>query len=321
MILVTGGMGLVGSNIARKLVHDGYEVVVLDQNSEQGADFFSGFENVFLESGDITNHFTLSSIFKKYEIKTVIHAAAITNGAYCMENPVKAVQVNTLGTMNLLEFCRMQAINKFIYVSSGSVFGLQESLDPIYESAIPTPMNTYATTKKLSEELVHCYEVNYGLDTTSVRISWVFGPTPILRKPRWNQGPIGYYFWNVLTENKLIEESGLDFQANFTHVDDVAEGVERIMLTPNAPQYVHLSSEELYSNHEIVDFLKEKAPESEIQVGAGVEPFVQQAPIRGPLVSEYKQDIGYKPKVIFKEALEKQFNWMKKELEKRGRSI
>lgn len=318
MILVTGGFGLIGANVAKRLAHEGYEVVVLDRIVDKSSDFFAECENIHFENVDMLDPFALTSVFNEYDIKTVIHAAATTDGEYCKKNPVGAVKTNTIGTLHLLELSRKFDIERFIYISSGSIFGLQKTLDPIDESVQPTPMNPYATTKLLSEELVRCYVVNFGLQATSVRISHVFGATPIFRKPRWNQGPINYYFWKVLTENQLNEETGADFQANFTHVDDVAEGIYRIVATEDVPSYINLGSEKMYSTREIIDFIRQKLPDRKIEVGPGVEPFVKQAPLRGPLISNYKKEIGYTPTVDFHEALNKHFQWMKRELAKRG---
>ncbi len=318
MILVTGGFGLIGSNIARKLLHEGYEVIIIDEKINTENDFFQSSDRLHFEKGSILDQFFLTTIFKKYDIQMVIHAAATTDGEYCKEHPVGAVEINTLGTLYLLEFCRIYSITRFIYISSGSIFGQQTTLDPIDESISPVPMNPYATTKMLSEELVRCYQVNFGLSTTNVRISHVFGSTPQFRKPRWNQGPIGYYFWKVLTENKLNEEAGLDFQANFTYVDDVAEGIHRLIEATETPLSINLGSEKMYSNREILEFIQEKLPGREIRIGSGVGPFIKQAPLRGPLVTQYKKEIGYQPKVVLKDALNKHYLWMKAELDKRG---
>lgn len=317
-ILVTGGYGLIGANLVKKLAGDGHNVILFDKIIDQSTDFFAGLNNIDYVEGDLTNHFTLSALFKNYQFDAIVHSAANLNGAYCQENPIEAVETNTLGTLSLLELARIYGVNKFIYAGSGSIFGKQTTTDPIDESTVATPMNTYATTKRLSEELLHCYRVNYGMQAVNVRVSWVFGPLPKLRVPRWNNGPIAYYTYNILTENKINEESGLDFIANFTYVEDVVEGINCILHTDNPPESVHLSSEKLYSNKEILDFLKEKSPESEMKVGEGVEPFVLQAPIRGPLVSNFKHEIGFNPSADFKESLEKYYTWMKKELENRN---
>lgn len=316
MILVTGGFGLIGSNLVKRLSEEGREVVLFDRQVNTESDFFKARENIHFVEGDVTNEFTLASLFKEYDIDAIVHCAANLDGKYCKANPVDAVKTNTVGTLSLLELSRIYGVKKFIYAGSGSVFGKQETKDPIYESTLATPMNTYASTKKMSEELIHMYRVNYGMDAVNVRVSWVFGPTPVLKEPRWNT-PVAYYVWNVLAKNRLVEESGIDFIANYTYVDDVTNGLVLLLDKENAPEYVHLSSEELYSNKEIVEFLRAKSPESQIEIGEGVEPFVLQAPIRGPLVSEYKEQIGYEPQGNFKEALENYYEWMKQQLDKK----
>jgi UDP-glucuronate 4-epimerase len=317
MILVTGGFGLIGSNLVRRLSAEGKKVLLLDKNVDAESDFFAGCENINFESVDITNTFQLASLFAKYKFSAIVHSAANLNGMWCKENPVDAVGINTIGTLNLLEMARIYQIEKFLYVGSGSVFGTQTTTDPILESTIATPMNTYASTKRMSEELVHCYRANYGIQGVNLRVSWVFGPTPELREPRWNVGPIAYYTWKVLTEGKLIERSGLDFLANFTSVDDVVEGICCVLATDNPPEYVHLSSEQLYSTREIAQFLTMKRPDCPIEIGEGMEPFVKQAPLRGPLVSLYKEQIGFNPSVNFKDALDRYFDWMNSELKKK----
>jgi nucleoside-diphosphate-sugar epimerase len=320
MLLVTGGFGLVGSNAARHLSALGFQVLLLDRSVNKDSDFFQGCSGIEFVEGDILDPFLLAKIFSTYPIQGIIHSAANVNGQFCKSHPTQAFETNTKGTLHLLEIARLHEVNKFIYISSASVFGKQANTDPIGETALPTPMNMYATTKKMSEELVRSYRVIYGMETVIVRISWVFGPIPELREPRWSVGPIPYYTWKILTENKLVESSGIDFLANFTSVDDVSHGIHRILDTRDAPEVVHLSSEQLYSNKQIVQFLRKQSPDSDIRIGDGMDPFVQQAPLRGALVSESKDRIGYQPKADFNEALEKYYKWMKNELLKRESS-
>ena len=101
-------------------------------------------------------------------------------------------------------------------------------------------------------------------------------------------------------------------------MDDVIDGIICALKTDKMPEYLHLSSEKLYPNKEIVNFLKEKLPDNYIEIGPGSEPFTLQAPIRGPLVSEYKEQIGFQPKADFKQSLETYFHWMKDKLQKRS---
>lgn len=317
-ILVTGGFGLIGANAVKRLAQEGHHVVLFDKTIDRDTDFFTGSDSIEFEQGDVTNHFTVTALFAKHRFDAIIHAAANLNGMYCKANPTDAVETNTIGTLSLLELARIHQVQKFIYIGSGSVFGKQMSTDPIDETVPATPMNTYATTKRLSEELLHCYRVNYGMETINIRVSWVFGPLPTVKEPRWSNGPIAYYTYKVLTENQLEERSGRDFIANFTYVDDVTEGIVRLLETDEAPPCVHLSSEQLYANQEIIEFLQQKCPASNINVGEGAEPFVLQAPIRGPLVSNYKEQIGYKPSADFRESLEAYFTWLKTELKKRN---
>ncbi|NEU31079.1 NAD(P)-dependent oxidoreductase [bacterium LRH843] len=317
-ILVTGGFGLIGANVVKRLSNEGHQVILFDKEIDRSTDFFVGSENIKYIEGDLTNQFTLSSLFANDQFDAIVHSAANLNGEYCKMNPIDAVQLNTMGTLSLLELARIHGVNKFIYVGSGSVFGKQTTMEPIDERAEVTPMNTYATTKRLSEELVRCYRVNYGMDATTIRVSWVFGPLPKLKVPRWNSGPVAYYTYKVLSENNLNEPSGSDFIANFTYIDNVIDGIVCLLNTNNAPEFVHLSSEQLYSTKEIVDFLMSKLPNSEIYVGEGAEPFELQAPMRGALVSNYKDQIGFKPNEDLKESLEEYFYWMKRELEKRN---
>ncbi|MBP1933340.1 NAD-dependent epimerase/dehydratase family protein [Ammoniphilus resinae] len=317
MILVTGGFGLIGSNLVRRLSDEGHEVVLFDKKVQKENEFFTNCKHVHFEEGDVKNRLQLDSLIDNYNIDCIVHSAANLNGEYCKNNPVDAVETNTIGTLNLLELARIHKVPKFIYIGSGSIYGTQTNTDPMYESTPAVTMNTYATTKKLSEELVHCYRVNYGLEAVNIRVSWVFGPLPELRQPHWN-APIAYYLWNAIKNNQLHEKSGLDFMANYTYIEDVVEGIYRVIKTPDAPECVHLSSEKMYSNREIIEFIADKIPDCQIQVGEGMDPFVQQAPLRGPLVSEYKEQIGYKPSVHFREALDKYYTWIKKEMDKMG---
>ena len=169
VVLVTGGSGLVGRPVCRRLVQLGIDVVSISLESEK-------IEGCTSLSGDITDKAVLERIFDAYPISQVVHLAAILVSA-SQQNPEKATRVNVLGSLNLLELCVDSGVDRFIYGSSFSVFGDRtESVEPITESSPTQPIDFYGETKRFVEHLGTVMADKHGVTFIAARLPIVVGP-------------------------------------------------------------------------------------------------------------------------------------------------
>lgn len=169
-VIVTGGCGFIGTHLVRELVQLGHQVKVIDNQSSGcamvegvGVDYF--FHNICD---------TIDWIFKDEDVDCVFHLAAEARIQESIENPKHTAKVNVLGTVNVLEACRVNNVPRFINSSSSSVYGLTDQF-PTPEETKTDCLNPYAASKLAAEEMVHCYARVYGIKAFNLRYFNVFG--------------------------------------------------------------------------------------------------------------------------------------------------
>jgi len=218
-VLLTGGLGFIGSNTLDLLLERGYHVIVLDnQYSGKIDNIKEHTSNPRLEIiiGDILDTGLLNKIMKK--VDSVIHLAALVSVDIANKQPLLAFKVNAGGTLNLLEVSRKSEIERFVYASSAAVYGNPEMI-PIHEKHPLRPLNPYGASKLAGEALVNAYSSTYGLSTICLRYFNVYGP-------KMSGGPyagvISKFILNALA-NKDLEIFGDGNQTrDFVFVRDVA---------------------------------------------------------------------------------------------------
>ena len=213
--LVTGGAGFIGSNLVEELVKQNHEVIVLD-NLETGKEenLASIKDEITFHKETITNN--LKSILKDIDI--VFHLAALPRVQFSIHNPIRSHETNINGSFNLLKLCSDAGVKRFIFSSSSSIYGNQETL-PLRETMKPNPMSPYALHKLTIEHYCKLFHELYGLKTISLRYFNVYGP---------KQDPSGDYailiprFINMISKDSppTIRGDG-DQTRDFTFVDDV----------------------------------------------------------------------------------------------------
>jgi UDP-glucose 4-epimerase len=218
-VLVTGGAGFIGSHIVERLVQQGREVVVID-------DLSSGkFENLQLQrnhtikfvKGDIRNQELVSEHLGN--IEGVIHLAAIVNHEACLKNPSLANEVNSQGTLQMLEASRKHDVKRFVYASSAAVYGETKEV-PVSENSATMPVSPYGASKLDGEK--HCldYQQTYGLRAICLRYFNVFGPR---QSAGQYSGAITSFIRNLSTAKPpIIFGDGLQTR-DFVNVADIAD--------------------------------------------------------------------------------------------------
>lgn len=227
--LVTGAAGFIGSAVAEKLVSLGHDVVGIDNLNDyydvslkQARLQRIASDNFNFVQIDIADNAALDAIFSAQSIDRVIHLAAQAGVRYSIENPHAYSSTNLVGHLNILEACRNHKIAHLVYASSSSVYGLNEKVPFSTSDSVDHPVSLYAATKKANELMSHSYSHLYDLPTTGLRFFTVYGS--------WGRPDMAPFIFakNIFAGKTIDINNNGDMWRDFTHVDDIVEGVVRI---------------------------------------------------------------------------------------------
>jgi UDP-glucuronate 4-epimerase len=237
MILVTGAAGFIGSHVAQVLLGRGDRVLGLDNlNSyydvrlkEARLDRLrqhAAFEFVQM---DVADREAMAALFRDRGIDRVVHLAAQAGVRYSLVNPHAYVDSNLAGFINILEGCRHAAVEHLVYASSSSVYGANTKLPFSEHDNIDHPVSLYAATKKANELMAHSYASLFGLPSTGLRFFTVYGPwgRPDMALFLFTKGILDDKPIDIFNNGKMIRD--------FTYIDDIVEGVVRVLDTPATP--------------------------------------------------------------------------------------
>src|SRR5574337_876436 len=230
-VLVTGAAGFIGMHAAERLLAQGDQVVGLDNLN----DYYDvqikldrlarltphpGFRFVKL---DVADRAGMEQLFAEERVERVIHLAAQAGVRYSLVNPHAYVESNLVGFMNILEGCRHHAVQHLVYASSSSVYGGNTRMPFSEHHSVDHPVSMYAATKKANELMAHTYSHLYGLPTTGLRFFTVYGP--------WGRPDMALFlFTKAMLEGRPIDVYNHGrMQRDFTYIDDIVEGVMRVM--------------------------------------------------------------------------------------------
>lgn len=230
-ILITGGAGFIGSNLAKKLIERGDEVVLIDNfNNYYDPKLKRDRIKIFLKGckfklykGDIRNQKLLAKIFKKEKLDKIVHLAAMAGVRNSLVDPFLYEDVNMRGTINLLELAVKHRIKNFVFASSSSVYGNNKKMPFSEADSVDTPISPYAATKKACELISHVYSHIYGLPVTALRYFTVYGP--------WGRPDMALFlFTDAIVKNKPIKVFNYGkMTRNFTYVDDIVSGTIKVL--------------------------------------------------------------------------------------------
>ena len=230
-ILITGGAGFIGSNIAKKLMDRGDKVVLLDNfndyydpklKEDRIKIFLKGYKPK-LYRGDIRDAKLVEKIFKTEKIDKVIHLAAMAGVRNSLRDPKLYFDVNVMGSLNLLEAAVKYKIKNFVFASSSSVYGNNKKLPFSESDSVDTPISPYAASKKTDELIAHVYHHIHGLNITALRFFTVYGP--------WGRPDMALFlFTDAITKGQPIKVFNRGkMSRNFTYVDDIATGTITVL--------------------------------------------------------------------------------------------
>ncbi len=244
--LVTGGTGFVGSNIVRTLAQRGHSVICLDLAAPDAlvrAYLEPWMSQVAFVQGDILDQEAVERAAVS-GIDKIVHAAVFTGILPEIEKrrSRSIVDINLMGTTNLLELARQLSVDRFVYVSSGSVYGDDPGLDEVLrESTPPNPRSLYAIGKYTSELLTRRYGELHGFQTASVRLGGPYGPMERVTGHRANQSLLKEWTGNVV-RGEPIEVGDRTLKRSFTYVADIAAGICAVLDAPSLSYDVYNNS-------------------------------------------------------------------------------
>lgn len=234
VILVTGAAGFIGSNLVSRLFKDFHNIKIIgidnmndyyDVNikKERLSNIYSlNRDFVFIEN-NIADKTCIDNIFETYKPSVVVNLAAQAGVRYSITNPGAYIESNIVGFYNILEACRNNPVDHLVYASSSSVYGSNKKVPYSTDDKVDNPVSLYAATKKSNELMAHAYSKLYNIPSTGLRFFTVYGPA--------GRPDMAYFgFTNKLREGKTIQIFNYgNCKRDFTYVDDIVEGVVRIM--------------------------------------------------------------------------------------------
>ena len=236
-ILVTGAAGFIGAALAMRLLDRGDTVLGIDNLNdyydvnlkEARLARFSEHPNFTFHKLDLANRDDVEKLFRKNEFDTVVHLAAQAGVRHSIDNPHVYIDANLVGFGNVLEGCRHAGIKHLVFASSSSVYGANTKLPFSEHDNVDHPVSLYAASKKANELMAHCYAHLYGLPSTGLRFFTVYGP--------WGRPDMALFKFTkgILEETPIPVFNQGNMIRDFTYIDDIVEGVIRVMDRPAQP--------------------------------------------------------------------------------------
>ena len=328
-VLVTGSAGFIGAATVQSLLKRKVKVLGIDNHNnyydqslkEARLKNFLDYPDYTHFREDISNKDMIDSIFNEYKPTKVIHLAAQAGVRDSLENPLKYVEANLRGFVNILENCKGHKVKHLVYASSSSVYGKNSKLPYSEDDTTDHPSSLYGASKKANEVIAHSYCANFNLPTTGLRFFTVYGP--------WGRPDMSYFKFakNILNDKPIDVYNHGKHTRDFTYIDDIVNGILLVLdgpaqINPNwDPKNPSLSSSEapwrIYNIGNanpsgLMEFIKY------METLLGKKAVLNYLPkqlgdVENTLadISKISENFGYQPKTDLYSGLEKFVNWYK----------
>jgi len=330
--LVTGCAGFIGFHLSKRLLDDGHDVAGIDNMNDYydvslknaRLHIINNYKKFKFYKIDIANLQAMEELFaenSKMPFDAVINLAAQAGVRYSLKNPHSYINSNIVGFTNILECCRHNKIKHLVFASSSSIYGINKKIPFSVNDNVDHPVSLYAASKKANELMAHTYAHLYGLPCTGLRFFTVYGP--------WGRPDMAYFsFTKAIIENKPIDVFNHgNMKRDFTYIDDIIEGVVRVIDKIPQPNYNWDSKNpdpgssyapyKLYNigNNNPVELTKFiKILEDTIGKKAKTNMLPMQpgdVPITYADVDDLIKDVGFKPSTTIEEGIKKFVEWYK----------
>jgi UDP-glucuronate 4-epimerase len=329
-LLITGAAGFIGSALAIKLLERGDEIIGIDNHNdyydpalkEARLDRHISDENYTHIRMDIEDGKSVQELFKEHQFDGVVNLAAQAGVRYSIENPLAYINTNMVGFGHILEGCRHNNVAHLVYASSSSVYGSNTKMPFSVGDNVDHPLSLYAASKKANELMAHTYSHLYGLPTTGLRFFTVYGP--------WGRPDMALFKFTkaILAGEKIEIYNYGKHRRDFTYIDDIVEGVIRVIDKPAQPN-VHWTDDtpdtgsslapwRIYnignnSPVELMDFIEA------IEAALGIKSVKELLPIQpGDVpdtyadVDDFVKEFDYKPSMPVNQGVDNFTKWYRK---------
>ena len=270
--LVTGATGFAGINIVRVLAESGGRVVALDTVGESGecSRYVNDLEdNIQFVIGDVLDTQATLKLAKETGIRRIVHAAAITpSGAVESSVPSRVINVNLMGTVNMLEIARKISAERFVFVSSSGVYGApKNNTELVTEDSQTQPVNLYGICKLTCELLTKRYKHLFDLSVVVGRMAAIYGPMERVTASRGNPSMI-YKLIKAHLEGRAVKARGRDFVSDYTHVHDASSIWRNLTLADELKHDVYnVSAGVAYPLSDVLETLQQVDPKFSFSYG------------------------------------------------------
>lgn len=336
VVLVTGAAGFIGANLVKRLLNDFESVKVIGIDSitdyydvrlkyERLEELVTYGDRFVFVKDSIANKEAIDNLFAEYKPQVVVNLAAQAGVRYSITNPDAYIESNLIGFYNILEACRHNEVEHLVYASSSSVYGSNKKVPYSTDDKVDNPVSLYAATKKSNELMAHAYSKLYNIPSTGLRFFTVYGPC--------GRPDMAYFgFTNKLLKGEKIQIFNYgNCKRDFTYVDDIVEGVVRIMqhapekelgedglpippykvynIGNNSPEnlldFVQILQEELLAAGVLPNDYDFEAHKELVAMQPG------DVPVTFADTSALEEDFGFKPHTSLREGLRKFAVWYK----------
>ena len=236
-VMITGAAGFIGYHLSKRLLENGCRVIGIDNLNpyydvslkKARLERLTPFEKFSFFKIDISDKDGMEKIFKGRHFDVVVNLAAQAGVRYSLTNPKSYIDTNISGFLNVLECCRHSDVGHLVFASSSSVYGANTKMPFSVHHNVDHPVSLYAASKKANELMSHTYAHLFGLPSTGLRFFTVYGP--------WGRPDMALFLFTkaILEEKPIRVFNHGKMQRDFTYVDDIIEGVVRVMGRPPEP--------------------------------------------------------------------------------------
>jgi UDP-glucuronate 4-epimerase len=308
-ILIPGGCGFIGSHLIDRLLKDGERVICFDSfdNLYNPALKWKNIEhnisnpNFKLISGSVTEPMSLEKAFSCWRIDAVVHLAAQAGVRVSVQNPALHSNVNITGTVNVLEFCRRNEVERFVFASSSSVYGNNPNVPWKETEVVTEPLCPYAASKKAGELICYTYHYLHKMDIACIRPFTVYGP-----RQRTDMA-IPLFTRLIHHKAEMTVHGGDEVKRDFTYVDDVVDGIVKILSKKHGYEIYNLGSGKAILLSDLVFALENRLKKDAVIKHA---PLMEgEATMTYADITKAKESFGYDPKHTIQDGLDKYIEW------------
>jgi UDP-glucuronate 4-epimerase len=310
-VLITGAAGFIGYHLCKTLLDEDYQILGVDNLNNyydknlklNRLNQLKKSKNFIFKKINISNINQISNLFKKFKPTKVVNLAAQAGVRYSIDNPHVYINSNIVGFTNIIELCRKNGVEGFIYASSSSVYGGNKKTPFSVKDSVNNPISVYAASKRSNELIANSYSHLFGLKTTGLRYFTVYGP--------WGRPDMSYYIFTkkIINREKILVFNNGKMKRDFTFIDDIILGTKSALENNYQCEVFNLGNNKSIKLMDLVNII-----EDELKIKAEIE----YRPMQPGDVKETYADItettkrlNYKPRTSIIEGIPKFINWFR----------